>query len=179
MKNTIILFFIALATMTYGQQVSNAKVFIDGTSNLHDWTTEATSPVVRGSFDLDATGVQKIDGLTVTFQVKNIKSTKGSTMDGNTHKALKEDKHPQITFKATDYKFDGQNITAMGTLEIAGKRNPVTIKAKAVKNSKGGFTVSGQHPLKMTDYGITPPKALMGTMKTGNDITIRFSLDIK
>lgn len=179
MKNTIILFFVALATLTYGQQVSNAKVFIDGTSNLHDWTTEATSPAVRGSFEIASTGVQKIEGLTVTFQVKNIKSTKGSTMDNNTHKALKEDKHPQITFKATDYKIDGQNITAMGTLEIAGKRNPVTIKAKAVKNSKGGLTVSGQHPLKMTDYGIDPPKALMGTMKTGNDITIRFSLDIK
>lgn len=38
--------------MTYGRQVSNAKVNIDGTSNLHDWTTEATSPVVRGTFRL-------------------------------------------------------------------------------------------------------------------------------
>lgn len=27
----------------------------------------------------------------------------------------------------------------------------------------------------MTDFNVTPPKALMGTITTGNDITVKFN----
>jgi hypothetical protein len=30
----------------------------------------------------------------------------------------------------------------------------------------------------MTDYGVSPPTAMLGTIKTGNDITVSFSSKI-
>ena len=34
----------------------------------------------------------------------------------------------------------------------------------------------GELTLKMSDYEISPPTALMGTIKTGDEVTIRFSI---
>ena len=36
-------------------------------------------------------------------------------------------------------------------------------------------TLTGATKLKMTDYKIDPPKALMGTITTGDEITIKFN----
>jgi polyisoprenoid-binding protein YceI len=38
------------------------------------------------------------------------------------------------------------------------------------------MTVSGDYTLKMTDYGIQPPKAMWGTIKTGDEVTIKFEI---
>ena len=34
--------------------------------------------------------------------------------------------------------------------------------------------IEGAQLLKMTDYGVEPPKAILGTLEAGNDITIGF-----
>jgi hypothetical protein len=41
------------------------------------------------------------------------------------------------------------------------------------------FTVTGVKKMKMTDYNVKPPTALLGTIKTGNDITISYNLKFK
>jgi len=33
-------------------------------------------------------------------------------------------------------------------------------------------------PIKMTDYGIKPPTALFGRLKTGDDVKVNFELTI-
>ena len=42
----------------------------------------------------------------------------------------------------------------------------------------GQYQVSGAYPMKMTDFGIEPPTALLGTMTTGDDVTINFNLTL-
>jgi hypothetical protein len=39
-----------------------------------------------------------------------------------------------------------------------------------------GIKLEGSYSLKMTDYGVDPPKALLGAIKTDNEVTINFSL---
>jgi hypothetical protein len=34
----------------------------------------------------------------------------------------------------------------------------------------------GELPLLMTDFGVKPPTALLGTLRTDNKITVKFSL---
>jgi filamentous hemagglutinin family protein len=45
--------------------------------------------------------------------------------------------------------------------------------------SDGSVTFSGSKKLKMTDYGIKPPTALMGTMTVGDEVEIVFSVTLK
>ena len=46
-------------------------------------------------------------------------------------------------------------------------------------NSDGNILFKGSLPVKMTAYEITPPKAMMGTIKTGDDIVISFEVTFK
>jgi hypothetical protein len=40
----------------------------------------------------------------------------------------------------------------------------------------GGLAVTGTTDLLMTDYGIAPPKAMLGMLKTDPKLTIRIEL---
>ena len=104
-------------------------------------------------------------------------------MDNNTYKALRADQHEHITFlltSATVTPIDTNTFTirSKGNLTIAGTTKNIEVIAKAVLHEKG-VIVTGSKKLKMTDYNINPPTALLGTVKTGNDITVKFSLMFK
>jgi hypothetical protein len=47
------------------------------------------------------------------------------------------------------------------------------------KNLPGGdIQFTGSRSLKMTDYKMKPPTAMMGTIKVGNEVTLKFDLTI-
>ena len=43
-----------------------------------------------------------------------------------------------------------------------------------VAAAAGASFLTGQLPIRMTDYGIKPPTAMMGTIKTGDDVKVTF-----
>ncbi len=158
----------------------NYTVTINGTSNLHNWNekveTVSGSSVVGsnsdGSFDLTAVNIK--------MNVHSIKSDMGSVMDNNTYKALKADANPEIIFtltapvKSIQTKASEPTVSAKGNLTIAGVTKPVNMQVKVYMQEHGKLAFEGSQAIKMTDYGINPPTALFGTMKTGNEITINF-----
>ena len=53
---------------------------------------------------------------------------------------------------------------------------------KHVKGSVGGdgsITFSGSKKIKMTDYKLKPPTALLGTLTTGDEVDIHFQVTLK
>jgi hypothetical protein len=46
----------------------------------------------------------------------------------------------------------------------------------AARLPDGSVKAEGEVPLLMTDFGVTPPTALLGTLRTDNKITVKFSL---
>ena len=62
-------------------------------------------------------------------------------------------------------------FSATGNLTIAGKTNRVTFPVKAIVNGNA-VTFTATVKFKLTAFGITPPKALMGTIKTGDDVAV-------
>uniref|UniRef100_UPI0040488B2A YceI family protein n=2 Tax=Flavobacterium TaxID=237 RepID=UPI0040488B2A len=102
-------------------------------------------------------------------------------MDNNTFKALNSKTYKTINFKlvsvskitkTTDGNF---TVETQGDLSIAGvtKRINQTFSVK-VLGKKAVF--SGKTKIDMTLYGVKPPTALMGTIKTGKDVTIDFKV---
>ncbi len=169
---------ILLASVTGFGQSAN-KLSIHGTSNLHDWETICTEVQISGKVQMENGALTGVDQLTVRVPVSKIKSEKGKTMDGKTHESLKSNKNPHITFNASRVQVNGQDVTATGPLSIAGQTRTVTVKGKWRAISANEIEVKGSHAMKMTDFGISPPTALLGTMKTGDGITLQFTVRVK
>lgn len=166
-----------------------SKIWIDGTSNLHDWSCKATA--LEADVELDAAAaaqlataapkaLRKVD---VRIPVKALRCNHGG-MDGNVYKALKADAAPEIsyimaTFEATAGEVkDTFTLKTVGTLTVAGKQNRIEMDVVATRLADGTINAKGVVPIKMTDYGITPPTAIFGRLKTGDDVKVNFELTI-
>ncbi len=153
-------------------------VGIHGTSNLHDWDETVVTVTGDGAVDWNGDATFDLNALNIKMEVHSIKSTEGSMMDKNTYKALKADDHPQITFALiTPVKavpVGTHTIAAKVNLSIAGVTKAVNMSVTSLSTAHGNIEFEGSKAIKMTDYGIKPPVALFGTMKTGDDITIHF-----
>lgn len=172
------LFFVTSFAQDLKLNTASSKVTVDGTSNVHDWTVEAKA--MNGRLDAQLESALKINQLTFTVEVEQLKSGK-SGMDKNTYKALNSTKFKTIDFKMTKIqkitKISDNNyqLELLGDLTISGKTKTVVINSTAqVQGSK--LVLNGKHKLNMTHYGVEPPKALMGTIKTGEEVTVNFKV---
>ncbi len=174
-------FTLFLIFLSYSMQVdaqsftsrqSESKMTIAGTSTLHDWESDVTA--------IKASCVLKGDKLEKASFVATVKSIKSGTssMDDNTYKALNESRFPEIKFESTDIKMDGNNATARGTLTIAGQTKTITLPISAEKWSGNHLTVSGTYTFDMSSFGIDPPRAMLGTIRTGDEVTIKFKINL-
>jgi polyisoprenoid-binding protein YceI len=163
-------------------KIATSKVTITGTTNVHGYTaatsTVRLTGVKAGTFDGDLMTLVSQPALLQTFEIAipavSLKSPKDG-IDKNMHKALKADKFADITFRMKSIEKHGAGVRAFGTLTIAGVTKDITLDL-AAKRSGSNLLVTGELPLLMTDYGITPPKAMLGMMKTDPKITISLEL---
>lgn len=170
---TVLIGWGAQAQQTYtvsGEQ----EMKVSGTSTIHDWDMVATDGITGTANMLLENGkLTKISTLTLTFPVKSLKSGK-SSMDSNAYKALLEPKNPNIKFEMTELVgITGNTIKTKGKLTIAGDTQivPITVSYKV---SGSTVTFTGTHPIKFTQFKVSPPSAVFNTIKTGDDLTLAF-----
>jgi polyisoprenoid-binding protein YceI len=169
-----------LVTTAYGQTPSKLKahkVTVDGTSSLHDWTSEATKVEWKGVVTVEGNKVKEIKDVTFTIPVKSIKSEKGKTMDNKTYEAFKSDKFPNVIYKLSQSSGDAL-IKATGTLTMAGATQTVTLDVNTKVLASGDVQFTGKQTLNMKDYKMDPPTAVMGTIKVGPEVTVNFDLTV-
>ncbi len=182
MKKSILLVALAfqitsVVGQSYRLENSESSCKVSGTSTLHDWHLEATKMSGEASLQLD-NGVITIESLSFEVEVEGLESGKGA-MDKNTFKALKSDKHPKIKYEFVrvieqQQTSKGLLLKTGGKLSIAGATKSVYLDVLASADQKARF--SGEITFNMSDYGVEPPVALMGTITTGDEITIAFNV---
>jgi hypothetical protein len=172
----------AFAQVKYSSK-NGLNLVVSGTSTLHDWDMKSSQGSFDASFTFNATGaVTGITGLSFTTPASALKSGKDA-MDKNAYKALKTDKNPNISFTASSATVTSVNATdftvkAVGKLTIAGAPLDAEIVATGKLNADKTITVTGAKNISMKDFGMTPPSFMMGTIKTGNDVTLKFDLKL-
>lgn len=160
--------------------LAESKLEVFGTSNLHDWEIQAKAMSGQSTMSIEAADLKAIKSLDFSVEVEQLKSGKNG-MDNNTFKALNSKTYKTINFKlvsvskitkTTDGNF---TVETQGDLSIDGvtKRINQTFSVK-VLGKKAVY--SGKTKIDMTIYGVKPPTALMGTIKTGKDVTIDFKV---
>lgn len=163
--------------------VGSARITIAGTSNIHAYTASTSAirltRVQLGSVTPSASfwdDVQKPGGITA-FEIAIPAATLTSPKDGldkNMHKALRAQEHADITFRLVRLEPTAAGrVTAVGVLRIAGVEREITMALQTVRQ-ESGLTVKGDVPLLMTDFGIKPPTAMLGMLKTDPKVTVSF-----
>ena len=149
---------------------SQSTMSINGTSSLHDWESIVNDFSVTGNISEEAVTELKVEVI-----VKSIESGK-SIMDSKTFDALKEKEFPTISFQAARLKIDGEKISGKGTVNVAGQSKEISIAAKILQQSKSELKVAGEVNIVMSEFQIEPPKAMFGTLHTGDQVTIKYEL---
>jgi polyisoprenoid-binding protein YceI len=167
----------------------DSKLWIDGTSNLHSWSCKADK--IEASVDLDKTAAAELNAappkalkrVEVKVPVKALKCGHDA-MDNNLYKALNADATPDVTYILATFEAapgttaDTFTLKTVGSLSIAGKENQLAMDVVATRMPDGTVIAKGTVPIKMTDYGIKPPTAIFGRLKTGDEVKVNFELTI-
>jgi polyisoprenoid-binding protein YceI len=161
--------------------VKSVKASIQGSSTLHDWESQITQITCLGNFQSENSLLKNIEDVSVKIPVAAIKSSEGKMMDNKTYEAFKSDEHPYITYTAqraqiTTDAAKNTTIKVSGNLTMAGTTKPITVEAKSKSLPNGDMEISIARKLKMTEFNMKPPTAMMGTIKVGDEVTVVVSL---
>ncbi|MCB9284422.1 MAG: YceI family protein [Lewinellaceae bacterium] len=164
-------------------KISKSSMTVSGTSNLHDWTSTVQDLKGQGTFVVENNVLTGINSLEISIPVTSIKSSKGSIMDGKTHGALKYKEYSLISFQLVrvdgiEKTASGYRVKTTGNLTIAGAKRSVALTVDAKVLSDGSLNFKGSKDLKMTDFNVSPPTAMMGALTTGNDVTVNFDITL-
>jgi polyisoprenoid-binding protein YceI len=151
---------------------------VSGTSTLHDWTMK--SETATGSANLTVTGskLDKITSLTVTLPAETIKSEKKS-MDKVAYEALKTKANKDIKYvlKSAE-KVNETTWNLTGTYTIAGVSKEIKTQVKSAVTN-GTVSLKGTNNITFKEFGMKSPTAMLGTIKTGENLTVKFNINFK
>ncbi len=188
MRTEIKIFIICvIAVLSAGfvtaQQISytstdDSYVLVKGTSTLHDW--ELRSETLMSEVNFAADNDDEIESLeSVMFIVeKTTLESDRSRLEEMAHEEMDAGTYPEITFRSDDNGIvssngDEYNVTATGDLTISGVTRSISVDATCI-NTGDEMVCTGTKDLLMTDFGIDPPRLMLGTLRTHDDITVEF-----
>jgi hypothetical protein len=169
-----------------------SKLWLEGTSNLHAWSCKATAldaaidvdssytttEVARGDIAGAAKLVKRVE---TKVPVRSLKCGHDG-MDKNLYKALKASDASQVHYILGTFNVvpggtkDSVTVEVAGTLTVAEVERPITMTVTAERLDDGAVRARAAVPILMTDFGIKPPTALLGTLRTGNKVFVKFEL---
>lgn len=159
---------------------SNIKIKVEGSSNIHDWHMEAEQGVSNAVLSLNGNILTGIPSLSFSMAAENLKS-ESKVMDKNTYKAIVTDKYPTISFTAStaNIRANGNNgfvASVKGKMQISGGAKEVWLTGVCTVNTDKTVSVTGIYKFKMTEYNVTPPSIMFGSIVVADDLLIRFNI---
>lgn len=162
---------------------ARASMMMSGTSSLHKWSMRSKTFSGNAQFNFkpgDVTILTGLNSLTFSLPVLTLKSGE-RMLDKNAYKALKTNDHKNILYiltSATLSTVQGNRylLKTHGNLTVAGVTKPIAMDVYCVVNKDKSISCTGSNKLNMTDYNVKPPTFMAGAMKTGNAITLDFTM---
>ena len=182
-------------TVRYHSASSGSSVLVEGTSNIHDWS--GTSETIIGHVDVPGRWVERdgelqlehalADGdarvaIAVKIPVKELEGNRRG-LASNMHDALEADDHPYVTFTLNDLAGatsagNGAQWTASGALTVAGSSRDVELALRLSARPNGNVRVELTKDLLMTDFGIDPPRAMMGMARAADEVQVNITWEL-
>jgi hypothetical protein len=174
-----------------------SSVRVDGTSNVHDWNVKGISIggqiTFKAEVAADASAKQLREAIVakpaatadVKIEVKNLESGK-KDMDKKMYEAMNADRVPTIQYQLKelalmdDARADQQVFDAWtsGTLTINNVARDLKMPMRLTVVDAQHLRISGETALKMTDFKVKPPTALLGAIRSGDRIKVQFEWNV-
>lgn len=158
---------------------------IEGTSTIHDWECEVeeiNADVKMNTSTLEGESISNpVQSLSITIPVEEIESGKGG-MNKKIYGALKEKDYPNITYilSAAELVNGSSNksfiLNTNGKLTVAGNTQNINFPVEGTLQDDGSYRFTGSYTLNMKDYDVDPPSAMLGTIRSGEEVTIKFEI---
>jgi polyisoprenoid-binding protein YceI len=163
--------------------IDTARITISGNSNIHAYTASTTTVrVTRGQLgsaldgpDMWAGAVKPggVEAFEIAIPAATLTSPREG-LDKNMHKALQVKEHPDITFRLLRLEprlGAASALRGIGVLKIAGAEREIALDITTERKG-AALSVHGEVQLLMTDFGIKPPTAMLGMLKTDPKVTV-------
>ncbi len=152
---------------------------VNGTSTLHNWTVKTGDIEGAVSGQWGSQAAPSLSSIQLTIPVKSLKSTEGSGMDNTMYDALKAKKNPSITYTLANSTLKSKpakpnepyRFETTGKLTVAGSTRNISLPLELSPQGQS-LSISTNVKLKMTDFGVKPPKAMFGMIKSGDEVTV-------
>ena len=89
---------------------------------------------------------------------------------------LAVDRYPRISFRSTAVRKTGTRIEADGMLTIRDVTKPMVVTVSLRDGADGAPVLEGNARIRLTDFGLKPPTAALGTIGTKNEMLFHFVL---
>ena len=166
----------AAAQTTFTMDKSASSIVVKGTSSAHDWETTAEEFSGVAALTVTDGAIEGIEALSLEVIAGSVKGGK-RIMDNKTKDALKAKDYPTIIFTLTSFdEATPTNVTVSGTLSLAGVTKTVVLTGDYEVGADGSIMVTGVQDINLPEYNIAPPTAMMGALKTGEDVQIEYTI---
>lgn len=167
---------------------ADSRLWLEGSSNVKDWTCKATAMEALIAIDAasadsrdDATVAKSLRGVDVIVPVRMLKCG-DRHMEANMYTALRAPKPPAVGYIIADFELkpslsgDSLSVQATGTMSVAGAERAVSMMVKTERLPDGTRRARGTVPIRMTDFGIVPPRPWFGVLRTADKVLIQFEI---
>jgi hypothetical protein len=159
-----------------------SRLWIDGDSNLRTWSCEARALETSArAHTREGKVAPSIDAVQIAIAVKELRCG-DDHMDEKLRDALHADRIPLIEYSLESVArlpgppAAGIRLKMSGRLAIAGQSRPITMLVIARVEPAGLLRATGSVPLEMSAFGVEPPTAFLGLLRSKDRIVVRFDL---
>jgi polyisoprenoid-binding protein YceI len=153
-------------TFESGSVKAHTEVF--GDSTIDPVFKKAVSHLSMGDSVTSLRGV--IDVYIVDFTSDNKKR------DVNMYETMESDKFPKASFEIKEVlSKGGENVTLKGMMSLHGVTKPMNFEG-SVSEEGSNVRIKAKSTMKMSDFGINPPKMVFLTVRDQVDLSVDMAL---
>jgi hypothetical protein len=164
---------------------AEARLWITGSSNIRRFTCRARGLSGHVALRADDAPRETLTGSNATeapsLSVPIVQLDCGiGRMNRHLREAVHAAEHPRVDFRLDRYEAnlagDTPTVRIVGRVAIAGVARPVVLDARLAADSLGVLHVQGVYVVRMTDFGVTPPRRFGGLLKVHDRIAVHFDV---
>ncbi|GAB5520176.1 MAG: hypothetical protein RhofKO_24270 [Rhodothermales bacterium] len=161
----------------------SSTLTVRGTSTLHDWYLTARRMTGHATLSNPSTPDAVLTEVELHIAVDDLEASGGLPMRSKLRDVLKSKHFPTVAviMEATTPLVaadGGLQASGEAILHIAGRTAPAVLMARLVPGSDGTVRLTGEQTLSLRALGLKAPTAFFGQLKTGDAITVVFSIDL-
>ncbi len=185
---TLAYFFLAAISFSFviNEEVNSREVYVSsesflyikGTSNINTFTCVYDATTLSRKVPVRFTqNNNTMHFRNVKMQLKNTGFNCGNRgINNDFHELLQTNKYPNINFELLRAVKNTNTVDAFVDIEIAGVKKHYKVP---VKTNGELAPLQGVLCVNITDFGLTPPRKMMGMIVVREDIEIVFGFDLQ